>query len=562
MTAPAGSPAARPAGAVHLAEVATSYDERAAGLRRLHPLTPVFRSWRMIGAATAAGLGAFRDDVERLRWIWRALHGDAELSVMMRAFAVLAVLAAVSGLLAWLSWRATGFTIVRRPREGATLVFQRGLLVRQRSSVRLKRVQSVDVNEPFVPRLVGLAAVRLEMAAGEGASVNLAYLGRSDAQALRAEILQLTGGDVAGGEITAGEAAVGLPDVVIAHVRTPQLVQASLLDGVGWWGALVIWIGGVIVVGLLYGPEAFATAFTAIVPVTIALLLQVRKQVTSVLRDADFTVYRTSSGIRTTAGLTSKTSRTIDFDRLQGVRIEEPWLWRQFGWARAQVDVAGGVHDSEGASLMPVADQPAAFALAREVTGEDLSGVPLHSPGARARLLDPRASRHAGVALLSTGALSRTGWLSRRTSFVPYSRVQSVTVRQGWLQRRLGLVTVYLDPPSGGERWVAPHRDVAETAGLVTELTTRARTSRRRSTGPGTSEPAADPAHRRADHRAEHDAAQQPTAGVEHRPRQVRQPQHEGGDRAESDQGIGQRGLQAHEHQDQHDARDDEARQR
>lgn len=467
MTAPAESAteAAAPA----------PYDDRAVDLRRLHPLTPVFRSWRMIGGATAAAVGAFRDDVQRLKWIWRALHGDAELSVMMKAFAVLAAVALVSGLLAWLSWRVTGFSIVRRPREGATLVFHRGLVVRQRSSVRLKRVQSVDVNEPFVPRLFGLAAVRLEMAAGEGASVNLAYLGRSDASALREEILLHTGGDVAdGGPVD----AVRRPDLVLAHVSTPQLVKASLLDGIGSWAALVIWLVGVGVVGLLYGAQAFAAAFTAIVPLTLALLLQVRKQVGAVLRDADFTVLRTASGIRTTAGLTSKTNRTIDYDRIQGVRVEEPWLWRHFGWARAQVDVAGGVSDNEGASLMPVADRSAALALAREVTGEDLVAVPLVPPGARARLLDPRASRYAGVALLSTGALSRTGWLSRRLAFVPYSRVQSVSVRQGWVQRRLGLVTVYLDPPSGAERWRAPHRDVVEAAGLVRALTERARTSR------------------------------------------------------------------------------------
>ena len=493
------------------ATAAAPYDERAVDLRRLHPLTPVFRSWRMLGAATAAGLGAFRDDVQRLQWIWRALHGDAELTVMMRAFALLAAVALVSGLLAWLSWRVTGFSIVRRPGEGATLLFHRGLVVRQRSSVRLKRVQSVDVNEPFVPRLFGLAAVRLEMAAGEGASVNLAYLGRSDAAALRAEILQHTGGDVA---VAQSVDAVRRPDLVLAHVSTPQLVQASLLDGVGWWGALVIWIVGVAVVGVLYGAQAFAAAFTAIVPVTLALLLQVRKQVAAILRDADFTVLRTASGIRTTAGLTSKTNRTIDSDRIQGVRIEEPWLWRRFGWARAQVDVAGGVSDNEGASLMPVADRPAVLALAREVTGEDLGAVPLVPPGARARVLDPRASRYAGVALLPTGALSRTGWLSRRLAFVPYSRVQSVSVQQGWLQRRLGLVTVYLDPPSGAERWQAPHRDVVEAAGLVRALTERARRSRARGAVPSVpsgepvgggpvaeppaprSEPAAEPADR------------------------------------------------------------------
>ncbi|MEJ7742132.1 MAG: PH domain-containing protein [Nocardioidaceae bacterium] len=73
------------------------------------------------------------------------------------------------------------------------MLYHRGFLVRQRSQVRLKRVQSVDVNQPLVPRLLGLSALRLDMAAGEGASVNLAYLRVAEAWKLREEILRHTG---------------------------------------------------------------------------------------------------------------------------------------------------------------------------------------------------------------------------------------------------------------------------------------------------------------------------------------------------------------------------------
>ncbi len=442
-------------------------------LRRLHPLTPLFRSWRMIGAASALGFGVFRDDLSKVMWIWHALHGDAEVTVMMRAFAIVAAVAVVSVTLAWLSWRATGFAIAAQPGDPGTLLLHRGLFVRQRSQVRLKRVQSVDVNQPFVPRLAGLAVVKLDMAAGEGASVNLSYLGVADAWALREEIIRHTS--------VSAESSTSEPvaDEVIAHVSTAHVVKANLLDNAGIGVLFVVWAVAVAVVTIEFGQQAFLAALTGIIPITLAFLVQLRQVVAAILRDADFTLMRTATGIRTRAGLTSTTNRTIDLDRIQGVRIEEPYLWRRFGWARVRVDIAGAASDANGASLMPVADRTPAFSLATEVTGERFEAVTLAGPGVRAKLVDPLVHRNLGVALLPTGALTRTGWWTRSLNFVPYARVQSVSVGQGWLQRRLRLATVYLDLPSGAHRWEAPHRGVDDAAALVHELTERARASRR-----------------------------------------------------------------------------------
>ncbi|MEP6666404.1 MAG: PH domain-containing protein [Nocardioidaceae bacterium] len=458
---------------VHAAEAVGPVQMETADLRRLHPLTPLFRSWRLVGFAGALGFGAFRDDLSRLVWIWHALHGDAEVGIMVRAFLLVLAAALLSVGLGWLSWRATGFAIVAEPGEPGTLLVHRGLFVRQRSQVRLKRVQSVDVNQPFVPRLFGLAAVKLDMAAGEGASVNLSYLGAADAWALREEILRHTS--------VSATAATAEPadDAVIAHVSTPHLIKANLLDSAGIWLLFVAWVVGVIVVALVFGSKAFLASLTGIIPVTLAILVQLRQQVASMLRDADFTLMRTPTGIRTRSGLTSTTNRTIDLDRIQGVRVEEPYLWRRFGWARVRVDIAGAADDANGASLMPVADREPAMRLAADVTGESLHQAQLVGPGAGAKKLDPVVYRNLGVALLEAGALTRTGWWTRTLTFVPYARVQSVSVRQGWLQRRLGLATVYLDLPSGAHRWEAPHRDVADAAALVTELTERARALRR-----------------------------------------------------------------------------------
>jgi putative membrane protein len=428
------------------------------------------------------GYGAFGDDLSRLMWVWDALHGDAEVGATVKAALLLIVLALASVFLGWLSWKTTGFAIVAEPGEPGTLRYHRGLFNRQRSQVRLKRVQSVDVNQPFVPRLFGLAVVRLDMAAGEGASVNLSYLGRADAWALREEILRHTSVQAA----TTPADASPAPEPVIGHVDTGQLIRASLLDGVGVVLMFVLWVVVVVVLGVGWGWKALAAALTGILPLAIAILAEIRKQVSTVLREADFTVMRTRTGIRTRAGLTSTTNRTVDFDRVQSIRIERPVLWRRFHWARVEVDVAGA-DEKAGASLMPVADDAVAVGLACDVAGERVEppgglaadwGGALVSPGQRARLVDPLTASWLGVALLEHGAVTRTGIWVRTLTYVPFARVQSVSVRQGWLQRRLGLATVCLDLPSGATRWQAPHRDVAEAATLVGVLTERARAHR------------------------------------------------------------------------------------
>jgi putative membrane protein len=198
-----------------------------------------------------------------------------------------------------------------------------------------------------------------------------------------------------------------------------------------------------------------------------------RRQIQAILRDADFRLYRTSSGVRISAGLTSTVNRTIDFDRIQGVQIEEPYLWRRLGWARVRLDIAGSSAKSggeHGVSMMPVIDRAAAVALVEQVVGVDIATPDFAPAGASSRWLDPWGWRFLGVALLDSGAVRRRGRWRRSLSYVPYARVQSVSAEQGLVQRRLDLATVHLDLPKGSARWSAHHRGHADAAALVRQL--------------------------------------------------------------------------------------------
>ena len=462
----------------------------AAQLRRLHPLTPIFRSWRLIGAGAAIGVGAFRDNLDQLSFFWDVLRGEAELSVLIKVALVVLAVALVAVLGAWLSWRVTWFAIVAEPPGPGTLLLHRGLVVRQRSQVRLSRVQSVDVNQPLVARLVGLAVVRLEMAAGDDASVSLAYLGAKDAWALREEILRHTSatgsatGSASGSASDGDETSPLLPqaggrdDVLVAEVSTSHLVKASLLAGAPALLITLGWLVGLAVVAAVWGSGPFVAGLAGIVPVTYAIVVALRQQVAAVLTDANFRLYRTPAGIRISAGLTSTVNRTIDTDRIQGIRIEEPLLWRRLRWARVEVDVAGAADEAKAASLMPVTTRSQALTLVQELTGVDLDAGEARLPGAGARRLDPLGWRHLAVVLHDHGAVTAYGRWRQTRFFVPYARAQSVSVQQGWLQRRLNVATLHLDMPKGVSRWAAHHRDVAEAGELGDELAERARRHR------------------------------------------------------------------------------------
>ncbi len=453
-------------------------------MRRLHPLTPFLRSWRLIGGVSAVAAGIFRDDLNRVTWVWHAVHGDLELTLLGRAALITLGVAVVLIFGGWLSWRATGFAIVDDQAEASgTLLFHRGVLAKQRNQVRLKRVQSVDVNQPLVPRLLGLAAVRLDMAAGDEASVDLAYLRLDDAVALRTEILRHTSVQrpaPAPADGSAGPVEPALqPDVLIAQVSTEQVIKSNLLDGISAWVVFLVWVVAAVVAPIVIGWTAFLAALSGLIPVTIAIVAQLRRQVVSMLRDADFKLYRTPTGIRVSSGLTSTVNRTVDFDRIQGVRLVEPFWWRRFGWARVKLDIAGGRADFDhGASLIPVADRAKALELIAAVIGPDIDGAPFTPVGDKARLVDPIGWRFLGVGSLESGVVSRAGRWRRSTAFVPYARVQSVSAQQGLLQRRLGLATVFLDLPKGSRRWEAKHRGVDDAAKLVVQLGAQARLHR------------------------------------------------------------------------------------
>ena len=417
------------------------------GYRRLHPLTPVLRGWKVFAAAVALA--------------FQQMYGDVDLRFLFLLIAVSIPVAVVYG---FFSWRATRYGIV-----GEDLIVETGVLNRRSRRVRLDRLQSVEVVRPLIARALGLAELRLEVAGGASSNAPLAYLDEPAAQRLRAELLARA----AGLEIGAAEAPVA-PEHELLTVPAGRLVGSILRSSLTVFSVLVV-IGSIAAALLLRRWQPLLILGPAAISIVPALFA-------SFAGAYDFRVAESPDGLRLRRGLLETRAQTVPPGRVQALRITSPWLWRSAGWFRVQVTVAGyaGEESSGDAStLLPVGSRADVDALVAIVfPGLDLASLALVGVPRRARWLDPFQRRVLGIGLDERFAIVRRGWLTSYLDVVPHEKLQSARLVQGPLQRRLEVASLRLDVTPGPVTVLAAHRDSSEARGLLEELIQRSRVAR------------------------------------------------------------------------------------
>ncbi|NYI05717.1 PH domain-containing protein [Allostreptomyces psammosilenae] len=472
--------------------------------RRLHPLTPLARGWGLLAGGIAALATNVRDVEE---WLTPG-----------RAGVILGVLLVVAFAYGYLSWRFTRYRIA----EGE-LRLDTGVVFRRTRHVRIDRLQAVDVVRPLVARLLGLAALRMEVAGG-GSEAPLAYLSEDDAMALRAELLARAAGvlglaaplesaaavggppsaaapptgtvaapagasavgSAAGpavGVSAAGASGVGVgpalqaPEGRLVEVPTRELV-ISLLLNLGTWGA-VVGAAAVAVPLVVIGDSPFAIVLTLVPAISWVWAASFG----AFSRHFGFTLSESPDGLRIRHGLLENRHQTVPPGRVQAVEISQPVLWRRRDWVRVRVNVAGyaGAEAAEQTSiLLPVAPRALALHVIRRVVpGLDLDAVVWHPVPRRARWLRPWWWRGLHHGVTEDVFLTRYGLLNRTTALIPHAKVQSMAWSQGPLQRRLGLASVRLHSTDGPVGVVADHRDAGTARRMVLEQAERSRIGRR-----------------------------------------------------------------------------------
>lgn len=439
---------------------------------RTHPLSGLVQGalWGGAGAAFIVFTN-WSDGIDAIPW-W--------------LFVLLALLGGVlvGQVAGFVTWWFTRYVI-----DDHELRIDSGFLTKKSRRAAFERIQSVDVTEPLLARLVGLAELRVDLAGGDETRLRLRFLKLDHARRLRRLLLTRAAGEQEA-EVDGGEASDGAPLVTVDGeegelvVRVPPprtLLGAALtLDAVGAVGALLV---------LLLAAIGFGQPLVLLGGAFPVVAWAVRVIGQRVIAEWDFTLHRTPRGLQIRRGLLDRTTQTIPYARVQGVAVEEPIVWRRLGWHRLEVDVAGSAGaagETTTATLLPIADGALTSALVEELvpSGEPSESAPapgdVHRASSRSRVFAPVGWRHRWISLGADRATSSTGWMKRRTSHAPHAKAQSVALRQGPLQRRLGLATVEVHTPDGPVDVDAHHLEAFEARDVALAALAAAREARTR----------------------------------------------------------------------------------
>jgi putative membrane protein len=423
--------------------------DRTVSERRLHPVTPLRRAW----APVAVLLGwAVHDPDQAQRQLARLTT-----TTLLIALAVLIPAAALYGFLTW--W-FTHFAVTE-----TELRIRTGLVFRRTAHIRLERIQAVDVTQPLLARVAGVAKLKLDVI-GTGKKDELAFLGETEARALRAELLARAAGFAPETAHEVGEA----PAHQLLRVPPGVLALSLVLTGATW---------GTLAAAIVVPPVLWFATHNLWTVVATALPLLGAAGASSVGRfvaDYDWTVAESPDGLRIDRGLLDRVHETVPPGRVQTVRIVEPLLWRRRGWVRVELDVAG----SSNSALLPVAPREVAESLvARVLPGVTVPrGPELSRSPRRAGRCVPLWWRGYGFTATDAVFAARHGLLGRSLALVPHAKVQSVRLTQGPWQRLWGLANVRVDNGANGTV-TARLRDAEEAARLLREQAERSRTGRR-----------------------------------------------------------------------------------
>lgn len=449
---------------------------------RVHPVSPLVRGW----VAVVAIMVVFgRSTLENV------FSGNGANSGLIPAnappVAILAVVGAavvVFGIIFFLSWYFTRYQVT-----DDHVHVNSGVIFRQQRRARIDRVQAIDVVQPLLARVFGLAELKFDVADGGKSAFKLSFLRLDEAKRLRAAILARAAGVTVNPDAPRDVAEA--PERQILAL-TPGRIIGSVLLSETTFGTLVV----LAAIGVLVGYTGQPGILVGLIPVFLGVGAQYWKRFTT---DFNFRVALSADGVRLHYGMLETRAQTIPPGRVQAVGISQGPVWRMLGWYRVHVNVAGYGSDrrqeGERTVVLPAGTLPEVMTVLGLVFPDpgvenpfDVFAAGLrgrgdqhgfqHSPRS-ARWIDPLAWRYNAYRATSTALLCRHGFITRRLQVIPHERTQSLSLHQGPLMGALGLVDFELHSTSGPVHPLVRHMDLAAGLRLFDEQAARAAVARR-----------------------------------------------------------------------------------
>lgn len=472
-------------------EVLENPEEKATendGYRRVHRLTPLLRFWSVILAILTVFI--LQMNLEIIGDIY-AFFSDGHFGEAIRgtaiAFGGFIVLCVLIWVVSGLWWRRLGFKL-----DDEEISIRRGVLSKSLRSARYDRTQAVDVVENLIARIFGLASVRVETAGGTSSVIEVAYLKKAEAEALRLEVLAHVHGVVDG----QAEPEVAIAALVDEKGSTPLGAEKEHPDIVP-----EIPIKRSVAASALRFTTILTVAFVVVIVVTpvplstvIPILVGIIPGIWGLLDSSwrfNAQVNEEENTLNIAYGLADRRRQSIRIERIHGVRIAQPFLWRMLGWYEVNVSVAGYGRASGGAQsgstrILPVGNRELAMTLfecVSDLSAEQIENYaqlegftkPEFTSPKRAFWSSPLDHSKQAVTLLAddTIAITHAGRINRRVTAVTTSHIQELTFKAGPIRQALGLGTVAFEMVAGPATLAGEDLEYPDCIELMDRLRTR-----------------------------------------------------------------------------------------
>lgn len=401
--------------------------------------------------------------------------------------------------------------------RGDELLVSKGVVAQERLTIPLDRVQSVSIDQGFFHRLIGLVSASVDTAGSSAAEFEIDAIDRQLAEALQRLVAGHRRSSPTAGLDPVGEGGGGQPIPAAAPDRV--LIKRNLGDLVrigisGWpWAGLVALAPLFAMAGDLqnylpwdsledqrvvednlpseFGPRLVGAVLAlAIVGILLITFLGGALQIVrEVVTNWDLTLTKTTTGLRRTAGLFSKTSKASTVNRIQAIQTDQTPVQRILGIRKLTLPTIGEgdlaipgatgseveivraiVFDgkgtvSDGKNTAPPYDRKisrlAVFLAVRNrflVAG--LLTIALFSPFGWWVLLIPlsiplewlvarRRWRLRRWSLSSWRIAESYEFVNKHTAELDLIKTQTVSVSRSFFERRRGLATVRIETAEG-----------------------------------------------------------------------------------------------------------------
>ncbi len=337
-------------------------------------------------------------------------RGDLVWLLIAAAFAGLTIVNAVA------NWWMSSYEIT-----GRSLRLRTGWLNRQERAVSFERIQSIDIQEPPLARLLGVAQLRVETAAGGGANADIVIeaIALDEATTLRNQLLaeraQRSGhatAAVSNGVAPRSDAAQPAADSFPR--QSPVALAPETVEAAG--GTLIGALSGrdLLIAGLTsgrigpaaailaavsqFGDDLVGSRVESVVESTAVNLTQVviglivigglvawaLSILGTVITFSGFTLRREDDNLVVSSGLIERRRTTIPLHRIQSITVKEGLFRQPFGLASVHFVSAGyggGEQNNDSGILFPLirrADVAALLDRAVPAFAADIGAVRTH----------------------------------------------------------------------------------------------------------------------------------------------------------------------------------------